>query len=167
MYQVKGYFLLRNTAPKTPTIISPTSPSKITVPQNIQKLLNMNCKSSNIPISSLLRFPKSIIDKVLRRICTVCLSYYRPVSNGMVFQPQSDLHRYTGDVPFPALRTTHFILRFPTGKLPYQIPLFLSVQFDVCWQERITTTHMDRLGIEPNSIPAVFHCDSLQDGIEP
>lgn len=26
---------------------------------------------------------------------------------------------------------------------------------------------MDRLGIEPNSIPAVFHCDSLQDGIEP
>lgn len=127
MYQVKGYFLLRNTAPKTPTIISPTSPSKITVPQNIQKLLNMNCKSSNIPISSLLRFPKSIIDKVLRRICTVCLSYYRPVSNGMVFQPQSDLHRYTGDVPFPALRTTHFILRFPTGETP---PIRVILFFD-------------------------------------
>ena len=36
------------------------------------------------------------------------------------------------------------------GKLPYQIPHFLSVQFNVCWQERITTTHTLRPGVEPS-----------------
>ena len=46
-----------------------------------------------------------------------------------------------------------FILHFAVsdrGKLPYQIPHILSVQFDVCWQERITTTHTLRLGVEPS-----------------